>query len=376
MKPNLPLHPPAMCIALAALLVTGIGSALAQTQSPEFQSPREVFNFLSERMPAFLKDDALRRQLVGSMLKVPLAPPLRSTFDPNKATKTLLGDGSVLLSTDCRRTGTPVGERDPGDCTASIGDENGAGAFTRFSYSKSLGFGNLKFIKRPAVPTQIPDFTKLPQPKLTDNEAYDNARKLVAELLGLPASELLGLPPGAKTPPVRSLNIQAGGEKPISPIILQKIVFLQRGFEITTPGGTGQTTTQIQAPGKVAVAFDADGLAGFAVQNWQELRVDPDMSADDTKSGQQLLEEMAEDLFNDGVRSAADVKFGPVISSDQRNQIGLLLPAVQVFVHPTIGRLDEKAQNALAGKATAGLVKEYALVNRKEDSPTGRPRGE
>lgn len=374
MKPHPSLHPHAIRLALAALLVTGIGPALAQ--SPEFQSPREVLNFLNERLPAFLKDDALRRQLVGSMLKVPLAPPLRSTFDANKATKTLLGDATVLLSTDCRRTGTPVGERDPGDCTASVGDEGGAGSFTRFSYSKSLGFGNLKFIKRPPVPTQIPDFTKLPSPKLTDNEAYDNARKLVTELLGLPASELLGLPAGAKAPPVRSLNIQAGGEKPVSPITIQKVVFLQRGFEITTPGGTGQTTTQIQAPGKVTVAFDADGLAGFAVQNWQELRVDPDMTPDDTKTGQQLLEEMAEDLFNDGVRSAADVKFGPVVSSDQRNQIGLLLPAVQVFVHPTIGRLDEKAQNALAGKATAGLVKEYALVNRKEDSPTGRPRGE
>lgn len=376
MKPNLPLHPRAWRIALAAFLAASVAPAFAQSQFQEFQSPREVLNFLNERMPAFLKDDALRRQLVGDMLKVPLAPPLRTTFDPNKAIRGLLGDGTVLLSTDCRRTGTPVGERDPGDCTASIGDENGAGAFTRFSYSKSLGFGNLKFIKRPPVPSQIPDFTQLPSPKLTDDEAYGNARKLVTELLGLPASELLGLPAGAKGPPVRSLNIQAGGEKPISPITIQKVVFLQRGFEIPTPGGTGQTTTQIPAPGKATVAFDADGVAGLAVQNWQELRVDPGMSPEDTKSGQQLMEEIAEDLFNDGVRSAADVKFGPILSSDQRNQIGLLLPAVQVFLHPTIGKLDEKAQNALQGRATAGLVKEYALVNRKEDSPTGRPRGE
>lgn len=144
MKPNLPLHPRAWRIALAAILAAGVAPAFAQSQ--EFQSPREVLNFLNERMPAFLKDDALRRQLVGDMLKVPLAPPLRTTFDPNKAIRGLLGDGTVLLSTDCRRTGTPVGERDPGDCTASIGDENGTGAFTRFSYSKSLGFGDRKSV--------------------------------------------------------------------------------------------------------------------------------------------------------------------------------------------------------------------------------------
>ena len=209
----------------AGLVLAGAGAPLAQ--GAEFQSPREIAAFLGERMPPFLKDEALRRRLVGDMLNV---KPTRLAFDANAAIKLLTGDGSVLLSTDCRRPGTPVGERDPGDCTASIGDETGPGEFSRLSYSKSIGFGNIKFIKRPAVPTQLPDPEKLPSPKLGDREAYDAARKLLVDL-GLPLSELPDVPAGVPGGlPVRNLNVQGGGEKPLAPITIRKVVFQQRGF--------------------------------------------------------------------------------------------------------------------------------------------------
>jgi hypothetical protein len=359
----------------AALVLTGAGPAFAQRS--EFQSPREIAAYLSERLPPFLKDDATRKRLVGEMLKVDLAPPLRSTFDPARAIKLLLGDGSVLLSTDCRRTGTPVGERDPGDCTASVGDETGAGAFSRLSYSKNLGFGNIKLVKRSAVPTQLPDPARLPSPAISDARAYEEARKLLAEL-GLPQSELPEVPAGAKGGlPVRNLNVRGGGQSVYAPITLQKVVFLRRGFPLLTPIPAGQegTLTHVPGPGRAMVMFGADGLAGLSVQEWHELRLDPTITEGDTKTSQALVEEIAEDLFNEGVRSAVDVKFLPLIASEQRNQIGLLLPAVQVAVVPVPRDLDERSQNALARQATGGLVREYSLVERKEVTSTGRPGG-
>jgi hypothetical protein len=360
----------------AGLALAGAGAPLAQ--GAEFKSAREIANFLGERMPPFLKDDALRKQLVGDMLSV---KPTRLAFDPNTAIKLLMGDGSVLPSTDCRRTGTPVGERDPGDCTASIGDEAGAGAFSRLSYSKSIGFGNIKFVKRPAVPTELPDPEKLPSPKLSDAEAYDAARKLLAEL-GLPRSELPDVPGNATGGlPVRNLIVQGGGEKPSAPIIVQKVVFQQRGFELGNKYSGGQglpDLTHAPAPGKAMVMFDASGIAGVAVQGWADLRLEPGMTAEDSKSGEALMDEISEDLFNEGVRSAEDMKVGILIGMDQRNQIGLLLPAVQVAVVPggVLRNPSAAEQERLAGRTTGGLIKEYALVNRKQDSSAGRPRGD
>ncbi|MEO8037806.1 MAG: hypothetical protein ABI794_03500 [Betaproteobacteria bacterium] len=361
------------------LVLAGAGTAFAQTQPDQFPSPRELRAFLAEHMPKFLSDDATRTRLVAEMLKVPIAPPLSTTFDPNKAIKQLFGDGSVTQSTDCRKVNTPAGERDPGDCTASVGDENGAGAFARLSYSKTRGFGNIKFVKRPPVPTALPDPLKLSPPKLTDAEAYDAARKFLGDTLGLPLAELPTGPAGRRLP-VRNLDVQGGGEQATAPITIQKVVFLQRGFPLSSPIAEGQgTLTHVPGPGKAMVMYDADGLAGAAVQGWVDLRLDPTLGPEDTKSSTALLDEISEDLFNEGVRAAADIKFGILISIDQRNQFALLLPAVQVAVMPTGdrpgGKIDEKTQNALAGKATAGVIREYALVNLKPESNAFRPEG-
>lgn len=367
----------AVPVILAGLILAAANPAFAQKR--EFQSKEDLAGFLRERMPDYLKSDDQLNGIVAQILKTPIAAPLRQTFDPNKALKTLIPDGTSVQSTDCRRTGTPGGERDPGDCTATIGDESGAGAFARFSYSKSIGFGNIKFVKRPPVPTQPPEPEKLPAVKVADDVALQDAVKLLTETLGLPKEELPLPPAGAKGGlPVRSLNVQGAEDgKTGAAITIQKVVFLQRGFPLAKPIPSGQgTLTHIPGPGKAVVMYGADGLAGLAVQGWHELRADPDMSDSDTKSGAQLMEEIAEDLFNEGVRSAADIRLGILIGSDQRNQIGLLLPAVQVSVLPVPATLSEDEQRKLAGQATAGIIREYSLVNRKELTPTGRPRGD
>lgn len=372
--------------ALPAAAAGLVLAAAGPVRAVDFQSPREIAAFMKERMPAYLQDDATRKRLVGEMLKVPIATPLTQTFDPDRAIKALFGDGSVIPSPDCRRTGTPVGERDPGDCTASIGDENGRGAFSKLSYSKSRGFGNIEFLKRSPVPTQPPATTDLPSPKLSDGQYFDDALKFLGSVIGLPAGRKYGspqdiseipLPPAGARLPVRNLNVQGGGDEKTNPITIQKVVFVKRGFPLATPIPIGNfQLTHLPGPGAAMVMFDANGISGLSVHDWQDLRIDPTMSPEDTKSSDALMEEIAEDLFNDGVRSASDLKFQALISSEQRNQIGLLLPAVQVAVIPSLALKDptEDEQAKLAGQTTGGLIKEYALVNRQEASNAGRPR--
>jgi hypothetical protein len=369
-------------LTAAGLVLAAAGSV----QAADFQSSREIAAFLKERMPMYLQDDATRRRLVGEMLKVPIATPLTRSFDANRAVKALLGDGSVIPSADCRRTGSPVGERDPGDCTASIGDESGTGAFSRLSYSKSLGFGNIEFVKRAAIPS-TPPTTDPPSPKGTDGQYFEEALKLLGGVLGLPVGPNYGgpdsiseipLPPNGARLPVRNLNVQGSdGQERSKPVTVQKVVILKRGFPLATPIPIGNfQLTHLPGPGTAMVMFDANGVSGVSVQNWHDLRIDPTMTEEDTKSGDALMEEIAEDLFNDGVRSASDMKFHAIIASEQRNQIGLLLPAVQVAVLPGLVLKDptEDEQAKLALQTTAALLKEYSLVERKPDSNAGRPR--
>ncbi len=129
-------------------------------------------------------------------------------------------------------------------------------------------------------------------------------------------------------------------------------------------GPNKQNLTHVPLPGKAIVAVDDTGVAGAIVDGWQELRVDPKMSADQAKSGDDLIDEIAEDLFNDGIRSVNRLNFHVAIASDWRGSFGLLLPAVQVDVSPVAHDLSEDQQKQLQGQATAGIVKEYSLVDR------------
>lgn len=369
---------PHLCAILAcAMLAAGVAHA-----QRVITTPKDLEAQLREAMPDFLKGD--NQELVGQLLGVQIAPPLSRTFDPNNAIKLLFGDGSVIVSTDCRRTGTPVGERDPGDCVASIGDETGPGAFRKFSWSKNIGMGNLKYLQRNAVPTTPPDPAQLPGTKLTDAAAYEQALKFLGEGFGLPVDLEIPKPPSGAALPVRSLNLQGGAEPGLAaaalgPVTIQKVVLLRRGFPLGSPiplPGTNFRLTHVPGPGKAMVMLDDSGIVGAAVQGWQDLRRDPTMDKAAAKSGDELLAEMAEDLFNEGVREFVGIRFNVLISTEQRGQIGLLLPAVQVALLPAVRDPTEQEQRALAGRSTGGLIKEFALVNRDPLTGAGRPRGE
>lgn len=345
----------------------------AAAQSRPVETPEQLASVIRESMPAVLKDGG--REVVGRMLKIQLPPPLRSSFRADVAIKTLFGDGSVIVSPDCRRVLTPTGDRDPGDCTATLGQEGGAGAFSRLAYSKNMGLGNIKFVKRDPVPTS---FTPPPSTKLSDKEAAAHGLEFLQKIVGIPAAEL----PGdlAWERQVRSLALNGGGDGKAEKVVLQKVLIVPRTFAlpdgIVDPANPNRRLDRVLAPGRAMVMLDDRGIAGAAVQDWNELRIDPNMSPDQAKSTNELINEIAEDLFSEGVRSIAQMRFQLIAGSDWRGTYGWLLPAVRVHISPVLRDPTEDEQQKLyARQATAGLVREYALVRSADDPPAGdRPK--
>jgi hypothetical protein len=319
---------------------------------------------LRARLPEFLSGE--NREIVAQLLSVPLSDPLSKTFNPDTAAGAIFPGGSFFLSPDCRRRATPAGEADQGDCVATNGQDAGRGAFIRLTYSKNMGLGNIKFLKRGAVPdTVTPDM--LPKATLSDADALQMATAFMFKFFGLPPGEVPLPPAGAKGSPVRSLALAGADETGarMAPQVVQKLVTLQRGFplakSIPTPGGE---LTHVPGPGTAVVGVDNTGVVAAAVTGWHELRRDPNITADRAKPGTRLIDEIAEDLFNEGVRQLSGIHFHVVIASDWRGSHGLVLPAVRVGLAPVPRDPTEEQQRSFAGLSTAGLIKEYSLVER------------
>lgn len=337
--------------------------AAAQTGGRSF-SREEIQAMVREAMPPILKSDL--PGLVDNMLAVELGKPLAETFDPAKAANRVFGRLPRGVSPDCLRKQTPAGEPDTGECVVANGEESGNGAYTRLAYSKNLGNGNVKFLKRAAVRDIDPG--KLSSVKLSDGEADKNAREFLVQFLGVPASELPVQPANAKLP-VRDLVVGFDRKSGLAPIVLQKTVQLRRSFALPKPieiAGTNLKVTHLPGPGAAMVALDDSGVIGAAVSSWQDVRRDPNLSARNAKNPAELMEEIADDIFEEGGGPIAELRFQLVLSSDWRGSHGFLLPAVQVFVAPVARNANEDQQQQMRLGTTAGMVREYALVRRAE----------
>lgn len=351
----------------ATLTIAVIWAALwpALAQAREVRSLEAMKAAVRENLPAFLSKP---EDVVGQLLNVPLATPLSRSFDQAKAIDAVFGDGSVAVATDCRRRATPAGEADQGDCVASNGRDAGKGAYSVLSFSKNMGNGNIKFLKRPLVDDALTP-EKLPTAKLSDEAAMDRAMGFLQSAFGLALEEIPTPPEGAKGSLVRNLAIAGatptGGA--VNPLIIQKVVHLQRGFPLQVPfvdPATGQILSHVRGPGEVIVAVDDTGVVGATVDGWQELRKDPAMSAKNAKSLTSLIDEIAEDLFNNGVREFDQMRFHVHVGSDWRGGFGILLPAVSVALTTVPHELSEDQQAQLALRSTAGLITDYSLVDR------------
>ena len=342
-------------------------AATASAQRYDVKSAQELAGIVRENLPFFLKDDT--RKLVANLLGVSLAPPLRSTFKPDTAARSIFGDASPLTAADCRRTATPVGERDPGECAITLGQETGNGQYTRLAYSKNLGFGNIRFLQRNPIPDpqNPPTPDKLPTATMSDKAAAAQGVAFLRNAFGLSEAEVpAGLPWERQ---VRSLAIQGPGDAgQLQTVVLHKTLFIPRTLAlpepIVDPGNAQQRLDRIRAPGKAQVSMNDQGITAAAVQNWIELVKDPKITPDSAKSVDALIDEIAEDLFNDGVREIEQIRFAVELSADSRGRIGLLLPAVQVTVSPVARDPSEREQEALGGRrSTGGVQKVYSLVN-------------
>jgi len=353
----------ALCAALGVL---GLACSPLMAQAVEIQSIEEMRAQVRKSMPAYLANPT---EVVDQMLNVELAPPLSKTFDPAVAIKTVFGGASASVASDCRRRATPEGEPDQEDCTVQSGRAAGRGQYLLLRYSKNMGVGNIKHLFRPPVDDAMSG-AKLPRASMSDKEAMDMASLFMAQAFGLGTDEVPMPPTGAKTSMVRDLAMVGTNDQGgmAAPIVTQKHVFWQRGWKLgkAYTDGQGMEMTHVPGPGVAMVAIDDTGVVGAQVADWQELRRDPNMTADQAKSVDALIEEIAEDLFNNGVRHVERIDFGLMIDSDWRGTYGLLLPAVQVFVAAVPSDATEEEQAKFAGLSTAGVVKRYSLVESLE----------
>ena len=346
-----------------AFALMSASPAFGQSQNVP-PSRGEISRIVREMMPPVLKTDL--PALVDNLLNVELGKPLNESFDPERAAAQVFGRLPRSPAPDCLRRGTPVGEADQADCVVSNGQEGGAGAYTRLSYSKNIGAGNIKFLRR--GPVQDLDPSKLASVKTSDAQVDAGAREFLVSSFGLPPNELPVLPAGVR-PPVRQLTIGFDKGSGIAPVVVQKTVHLRRSLKLPKPisiPGTNAQLTHITGPGSAMVALDDTGVVGAAVADWHALRRDPNISARNAKTTEDLIEEIADDIFEEGGGPIASMRFQIVVASDWRGSHGLLLPAVQVYVAPVARDPTEDQQRQMAGGTTAGMVREYALVRRSE----------
>jgi len=342
---------------LAALIAAGAsGAAHAQKQEEEPSLDR-LLGLVGAALPPVIGDS--NSGLVEALLSADLGTPLSKSFNFNTARGGTFGARiTPAFGPDCQRTGTPTGDPDQGECTATTGQEGGGEAFKSLSFSKNLGVGNIRYLSRPRVVDLKPGDLK--PVKMSNPDAYGKAVEFLGKYLGLPTNEI-PTPPNGELVPVKDLTIGFDKGAGQAPVVVQKVVYLRRGLKLKSPFVDPQTKrelTYVPAPGLARVAMDADGQVTQAViSNWQELRRSDQVDPRNAKTRDQLVQEIARNLLAEGGGNVASLKILIGMSSEFRGTYGLLLPAVQVYVSPG-GRDTEPP-----GATTAGYVREFALVD-------------
>jgi len=352
---------------LYILLTTAfiISSLVQAADEPIDEKPTtrdEVLRLIDAGLPEPLRGDI--GELVTKMMGAKIGPPLSQTFEPKLAIARLLGRGA-RLAPECRQVFTKSGDPDRLPCIASVGTADGMGAYRQLAFSKHMALGNVSFFDRPAdKDIGIADLTPV---KIPDDEAYVLAQSWLALNFGLGPDEIPLAPANAKNPyPVRTIAMAAqdeGGK--MEAVEVEKLVMIHRGLF----AGLGGDFDWLPAPGAAMVVMDDMGVKQAAIREWQELVPDPNATAENAKTLQELSDEIADDLrglmkgpIN---RILIGVSYGVTAPTNDKNLVGLLLPAVQVYVSSVPADLTEDEQVALARTqvSTASVVREYPLVH-------------
>ncbi len=313
--------------------------------------------------------------VVERLSKVKFDGAISRNFDLSRVTTGLFGRSAVTVAPDCRSASTSVKEPDTGLCVVDAGNRDSeTGAYTVLAFSKNIGQGDLTFIRRPAFD---PRNEALPASvKLTDAQAYQQALKFL-DLVGVPRSEIPVPPADAKNPlPVRSHMAGIGDAKGgTQTVTLSKLVQLPRAFVV--PGGllrdaaTGIVLNHVIAPGGATLTVTDAGVQFARIEGWSDAQWDAKLDPRQAKSTAVLVNEITDDLWGEGVRSATNLS--ALISlrraypnPDDPNPplcpvCGVLRPALRVMV-------TQVGLNAVEAGVVAppGMVREYDLVAQTE----------
>ncbi len=362
-------------LTLAAALTALLPSAFAQTAG----SYEELHAAIARALPPVIgKDNA---ELAKKLQSIKIDGAISKNFDSAKVAKSFFGRSTPSSAPDCRSAVTTQGEADEALCELTAGQrDDPTGAFVFMGFNKNPGQGNFKFIKRPAFK---PDSTTIPTSvKLTDAAAYENALKFL-DLVGVPRSEIGVAPTGAKNPlPVRSLAIGATQEGRANPIVIGKVVSIPRSFAV--PGGlfkgpNGEELDRVIAPGGASIVLDDSGVQIAQIDDWADGQIDPKLDARLAKSSDALVDEIAQDLYNEGVRKVGTLSIliglrKAYPNPDDPNPplcpvCGVLRPSLKVIISQSPAGKIAVTQGEFAAP---GLIREYDLVDQTEPEAPAR----
>lgn len=366
-------------IAAAALATLAALTGLqAQAQSRQDELKKTVAVALGRALPNGPADT------VNRLMNVRPDGAISRGFNPGRVAQATFGRGVPVPAPDCRQASTAQKEADEGDCLLDGGQrDDPTGAYTMLSFSKNVGMGNIKFYRRAAFKPGSEDAPRAL--RMSDEEAYKQALAF-AELLGIPKSEIPLPPPGAKNPyPVRTLvaGIANEASEQGKQFELQKVVVLPRAFNV--PGGllrdgaSGVQLNHVIAPGQAVIALNDSGVQYARVDGWSDAQMDPKLDAKLAKSASALIDEITEDLYNEGVRRVGSMSIliglrKAYPNPDDPNPplcwvCGVLRPAVKVIVSQAgPGAVEATEKQFFA----PGLVREYDLVQQTETERAAR----
>nr|WP_316638393.1 hypothetical protein [uncultured Roseateles sp.] len=363
--------------ALAAAL-GAISPAQAQTRGP--LSMEEIRVMVRDSLPPIVTQQGTTGILIGLLrdAKLDTERPLSKTFNPAEVSKAVFG--RTLPSKDplCNQPLTNAGDVDEDECNSSSGAPNGDGAFTALSFSKHIQLGNITILKRPARKDITP--TSLPNVKLDDKGAYLGAMKFAVDTLGLSNAEI-PTPPGDAPLPVNTLTLGFGADgRQLGEIALMRVVHIKRAAELpkgipmaVTGGGLDEATAppelkHVLLPGEATFLLDDKGVQGARIEGWLSMPIDPKLDPKLGKSSDELIDEIAQDLFAHGGRKIARLSYSfafaqgsnPNPEDPKSPQCarcgGVLRPVLRVALYA----LD--AKNPTQGEVAApGLVHDFDL---------------
>ncbi len=342
-----------LCLSVALLGLLSANSVLAKEYRVERADTKldEIEQMVRAALPEAVLSDNVA--LVEKLSRPEIGTPFSNKFDPDMVAKTLFnGSDTSGISCDTKsRSNRDI-------CITESGKAEGQGAYQSLRFNKEMNLGNAVYLRRGQQVSQDP--ADLADIDLSDKEAYQRAKSVLVNLMGLPATELPQAPRNAKVPyPVKTIaHGWNNGEGKSGSVAIEKAILFQRGLY----AGAGDYLDWIPGPGKARIIIDVEGIKEVKVRRWQTLEVHPNTSSAYAKKSDSLIREISQDIAASAQGPIAGISARVAYAAVTTDSgVGLLYPTVQLAVSPVKRDLSEAEQQGLV--STSGTVKQYSLVN-------------